>query len=377
MLNFEKNNFVHMFLALINTILMVLAYRIKMPYYIFYFLALLTLTLEFSSISKAKISQAFLCSSIIVVSISSTQIIFVCIYCKILSITPYELFVNPEIFFSQLSILFILSFIIFKITLKFIFLEDIIKLSKSSIYNMIVSITILIIITYTTIDIEIMNRKDYVIEYMPMIVIIQILNLLLFYTVFFYSIKNVKIVMFKRKSDEIKIYNKKNEEKIRLIEDKVSKDPLTSCYNRKYILDVLKLRKINNIPNFALLFIDIDGLKNVNDTLGHDFGDEYIINVSIVLNESIREDDLIARIGGDEFLIILNDLEKNNINNILFRISKKLDILDKSTDKYKVSASIGHIFVDEHLLKTSVENIIKMADDKMRIKKSHLKENNS
>ena len=52
-----------------------------------------------------------------------------------------------------------------------------------------------------------------------------------------------------------------------------------------------------------------------------------------------------------------------------------MNILDKVTKKYKVSASIGYIFIDEELLKTGVDNIIKIADDKMRMQKKHLKEN--
>ena len=86
---------------------------------------------------------------------------------------------------------------------------------------------------------------------------------------------------------------------------------------------------------------------------------------------------MIARLGGDEFLIIINDIQESEVKYILDRIDKKIKILDKLTNNYKVSASIGSIFIDENLLKTGVENIIKIADDKMRLHKSYQKENSS
>ena len=373
LINFKKGRLVNLILAGINTFLMVYAYEIHSPYYVSYFCVLITLTIEFLLFSESKFSQAFLCAGILIINISVCQLTFIPIYSYILGVTPYELFHDKDLFFSSLSILFIILYLVFKLSLKLISTNDLTKLSTNTTYSTMISAIILFILTYTIIDVIVLHQKNYAQNYIIMFILTPILSATLFYVLFFYSIKSVKIVAFKRKSDELEASKQKKLLDRKNMEDKVLKDDLTSCYNRKYVMYDLKDKYENNIFNFAILFIDIDGLKSVNDSLGHDIGDEYIVNISNVLKESIRENDLLARLGGDEFLIILNDLEEENIKEILNRIYEKIKFVDKITNNYKVSASIGYIFVNEELLKTGVDNIIKIADDKMRIEKLNSK----
>jgi len=91
-------------------------------------------------------------------------------------------------------------------------------------------------------------------------------------------------------------------------------DNLTSLPNRtnieEYLHKNLPIAKRNN-RTLAILFIDIDNFKTINDTLGHDVGDEFIKECAFLLKSSIRESDLLARIGGDEFVIILESLNSD------------------------------------------------------------------
>lgn len=373
LVNFQKNILIYLAMSCLNTFLMVFAYYLKTPYYLSYFWVLITLTIEFLVFSKAKFTQAFLYASIIVVHISASQMLFIPIYSLILGVTPYELFNTPNLFYSSISTLFIILHIVLTVWLKVVSNKDIIKLSTTPIYSLMVSAIDTFIIFYTIIDVITLQSTQYSSEYLVTFITVPILTFVLFYILFFYSIKSVNIVAFKRKSDQLELAKIQSNIHKKSIEDKVLKDDLTSCYNRKYIISNLREKHRDNIFNFAILFADIDGLKMVNDTLGHEFGDEYIINVSKVIKQAIREYDLVARIGGDEFLIILNDIEERDIKSILDRINEKINILDKKTKEYKVSASIGYIFVDEELLKTGVDNIIKIADDKMRIQKKSSK----
>lgn len=374
LIDFNKNKLLYILVSLINTYLMILAYKMSLPYYISYFCVLFTLTIEFLMLSKAKFIQAFLCAGILVINISVSQLFFIPIFSYMVKVTPYELFNNPDLFFQSLSILFIILFIVFNVSLKFIVPSDIIKISTAPVYALMISSIIIFILIYTILDVIALQSEQYSNKHILVFLTTPILNGTIFYKLFFYSIKSVKMVAFKRKSDELQLRKIENDINKKHIEDKISKDDLTACYNRKYIMSDLKEKYENNIFNFAILFIDIDGLKAVNDTLGHEIGDEYIINVSNTLKESVRENDLIARLGGDEFLIIINDIQEVEVKYILDRISKKINILDKFTKEYKVSASIGSIFIDESLLKTGVDNIIKIADDEMRINKSYQKE---
>lgn len=97
------------------------------------------------------------------------------------------------------------------------------------------------------------------------------------------------------------------------LKEKAFVDPLCSVYNRHYLeIQKLKLAVKESLP-LSFLLCDIDGLKTVNDTFGHIIGDEYIVLCSKAIQSSVRETDLIFRIGGDEFLILLpkTTLEKS------------------------------------------------------------------
>jgi diguanylate cyclase len=89
-------------------------------------------------------------------------------------------------------------------------------------------------------------------------------------------------------------------------------DPLTGLPNRSNLYaQLLQITATahRNRRKFAVLFLDLDHFKYINDTLGHNVGDDLLKKVSLTLQSMIRENDVIARIGGDEFIIVLNDVE--------------------------------------------------------------------
>jgi diguanylate cyclase (GGDEF)-like protein len=129
---------------------------------------------------------------------------------------------------------------------------------------------------------------------------------------------------------------KKAEEKLSF---EANHDALTSLPNRKMLLEQLNnalalskkghqnLRKSDDqcsdedSANFAVLFIDLDRFKLINDTLGHQAGDGFLIEVSLRIAGCIREQDILARLGGDEFVILLNDvLSLDDVEEIAERI---------------------------------------------------------
>ncbi|MDV9941401.1 GGDEF domain-containing protein [Clostridioides difficile] len=102
------------------------------------------------------------------------------------------------------------------------------------------------------------------------------------------------------------------EEKNRLL-DKVQRDSLTNIYNAAYIrkLTAQNLLNLSTEKNGALLIIDIDYFKSINDTYGHLVGDKILIDVAKVLDESFTKDDIVGRLGGDEFSVYINDIINN------------------------------------------------------------------
>jgi len=82
-------------------------------------------------------------------------------------------------------------------------------------------------------------------------------------------------------------------------------DTLTGLYNRHYFdAEMERLQKSRQFP-ISILMIDVDGLKKINDLLGHPAGDEILRRTAMVLKQAFRPEDVIARIGGDEFVVIL------------------------------------------------------------------------
>jgi diguanylate cyclase (GGDEF)-like protein len=167
--------------------------------------------------------------------------------------------------------------------------------------------------------------------------------------------------------EEIKARTKHLEQEIKqkellanTLENMAKYDQLTSLANRYLFLHELEQIHKNSKP-FSLLFIDLDGFKPVNDTYGHDIGDELLQIVARKIKKCVRKNDLVARIGGDEFTIILkNTTNKNTIKKIASNIIKSLEDIIKIQDlSIIIGASIG-IYIFNH--KDSIDTILSKAD---------------
>ncbi len=136
---------------------------------------------------------------------------------------------------------------------------------------------------------------------------------------------------------------KRDEERIRY---QATYDALTGLPNRSLFMDRLSValhQAQRNGQRVGLMFIDLDGFKLINDTLGHDVGDELLKEVAQRLLVCVRQGDTVTRFGGDEFTIIMPDLgEMRNVLAIAHRIvdTLKLPFTLKGTEAY-ISASIG------------------------------------
>ena len=169
----------------------------------------------------------------------------------------------------------------------------------------------------------------------------------------------------------IDIGEQKDKEKV--LEYQATHDNLTGLPNRLLLLDRIE-RAITKVVRHkivgGLIFIDLDNFKEVNDTLGHDIGDSLLIMVAKKIKEVIREEDTIARIGGDEFIVLLDNVGNNksdakiNINNLAEKIKDTLNAITHIEGNINVSTpSIGiTLFSDSSV---SVKDIIKQADTAM------------
>jgi len=156
------------------------------------------------------------------------------------------------------------------------------------------------------------------------------------------------------------------------MEEKIEKlariDTLTGCYNRRYGLELLyrhmKLSQRNKSP-LLLAFLDIDNFKTINDTFGHEEGDQVLKEVVELFKSSLREVDIICRMGGDEFLLAFPDSSLQEVPLIRERLQKKLIQLNKHVDRdYTISLSIGFSEYLADKPKNS-DDLISIADQRM------------
>ena len=169
------------------------------------------------------------------------------------------------------------------------------------------------------------------------------------------------------------VINKDENDKIRFYSEF---DSMTGVYNRRAGLERLQQihrRERSNACHTSICFIDINGLKVVNDTLGHDFGDELITTVIRCINSNIRVNDFVARMGGDEFLIIFEGLEPDACELVWQRILAEFArINDTEARKYIVSASHG-IEPYDCTMNNIINTVISRADEKMYNEKRIIK----
>jgi diguanylate cyclase (GGDEF)-like protein/PAS domain S-box-containing protein len=147
-------------------------------------------------------------------------------------------------------------------------------------------------------------------------------------------------------------------------------DPLTKLPNRRLLLDRLKHALITNArrnSHGALLFIDLDHFKTINDTLGHNIGDLLLQQVSSRLNSCVRQGDTVARIGGDEFVVLLEGLSEHQFDAATHTEVIGSEILSVLNQPYKLTShhyhstsSIGATLFGDS--KSNVDELLKQAD---------------
>ena len=153
-------------------------------------------------------------------------------------------------------------------------------------------------------------------------------------------------------------------------------DTLTGSYSRGYGLNLfeqqIKTAKRKKTA-VLLLYLDIDDFKYINDTFGHKEGDKVLKEATKLFKSTLRDVDIICRMGGDEFLLIFPDSSPKDISLIRERLDKNLEKLNRSLDRpYKISFSIGLSYYNP-ATPQSLEKLIHLADQAMYEDKSKKK----
>lgn len=159
--------------------------------------------------------------------------------------------------------------------------------------------------------------------------------------------------------------NKCKEEKILY---QATHDHLTGLYNRAFAFDYIsqKLKEAARTHTItAVLFVDLDNFKLINDSYGHDKGDQVLVVTANAIKNTLREQDLVARVGGDEFIVALDgELKISDIKDIAQKVNHSLkEEIGKLNLASKVTASIGVSICSNG--NTGVSELIRQADAAM------------
>ena len=157
-------------------------------------------------------------------------------------------------------------------------------------------------------------------------------------------------------------------------------DRLTGSYNREYLLNRIRLiggfdaREIAVRARFALLFVDLDDFKAINDRYGHDAGDAVLVAVAARLNAAVRSSDTVVRYGGDEFVVLLNDVgSEADVLAAQEKLRAAVEVpIDYKGQRLQSGMSIGWALSPDD--GTSADDLLKLADQRMfqakRLRKS-------
>lgn len=150
-----------------------------------------------------------------------------------------------------------------------------------------------------------------------------------------------------------------------------STDSLTKLYNRRYFLDasqnIINIAKRDN-NDIAVLMFDIDRFKNINDSYGHDVGDDVLVLFAKTLNEQVRASDIVCRWGGEEFVLMLHNTDIGSATLVAENLKHEIELLHvkiKNEQEIRFTTSVGVAKVE-----TDIEDAIKKADDALYDAKS-------
>lgn len=181
--------------------------------------------------------------------------------------------------------------------------------------------------------------------------------------------ENIKIKllqnMLKAVTEKYDEFIREQRKLLKITYRKATRDSLTGLYNRQFLFDYLEKaieKTIRNGSKAFLIFIDLDNFKCINDSFGHDVGDEVLFKFANLLRKYFRKYDILARIGGDEFVIFT---ECNKIDPIKDRLLKIKEELEKEpyAKSCNLSISFGIATIPDEAKDTN--EILELADYRM------------
>ncbi|MCS6110095.1 GGDEF domain-containing protein [Clostridium botulinum] len=357
-----KNSYI--ITSIINVNLLHLLIKFGISIAIIYLIFICILFIEFFILYDSEILAIFFGCENFILHITLLRMLVLSVFSIIFDLSIYHI-IHNEILYLFSIIISTLLLSIFLVIFKSIIYSKNLKLivkNKEQLKYLGIALTIMNI--YIVITSMLYNRNSSNDLVSLLILSTSVMIFLVLYNLLNRTIKLVIMAEYKRKSMELENELIKNRENQKQLESIAFYDELTGLYNRRCaMLSLEKLIKSN--LEFSICFVDIDGLKYVNDILGHNEGDEYIKIIANIISNEFYDEDKVCRVGGDEFLILLpncnESLALKRANELFEKVIYQAENIKK---EYVMSISYGvtHVNMNEDI---DLTEIINLADKNM------------
>lgn len=156
-----------------------------------------------------------------------------------------------------------------------------------------------------------------------------------------------------------------------LLRKRAFTDSMTQIYNRSYCTEYMNDASMDQ--DYVVGCVDINNLKQANDTFGHVAGDRLILATAQILSETFAQDGIVGRMGGDEFIFIIQYIDDTQLNKLLETLCYKMKIANISNPDLNLSIAYGYV-ISSAYPNCTLEQLYNKADEKMYIKKKNMKE---
>ncbi len=360
-----KNKGLFVFLAFLNTLMFAIVQYLQVELYLINIVFLVALIIEFKLISKADFVQIFCGAAIFVLHIFAFITPTIIIFSSVSNIPPAKLIKDTVYDHIGVIIICVILLLAHQIVKKYIDNVSIQRVTVKSKHSIILLCAIgLIILLQIDHSVTMMTEVFYS-EQIILSLTVSLASLLVFYLFFLYAINLIDASMYKRYSDKVLGEQQKISKKKETLLTKIERDELTGVFNRGYIIDELETICETETESFYVLFVDINALKHTNDTYGHKAGDKLIIKIVQAILNTVRENDIVGRIGGDEFIVIMPKVQGEDCEKVIARILQSIERQNEA-EEFLISASLGSIYVGEEIKRRGVNYILSAADENMR-----------
>lgn len=359
-----KGKILYVIISITNILWVCLAEYFKCPIALIYLMMTFILFIEFLILYDCNIKALFFGSGNFFLNITLLRMSILSIFSIIFKCNIHDIIENKDLYNISIIISTLLLIIILFVFNKIVKVKNIKLIIKNKEQLKYLNGSLTMMNIYIIIASMLYNKHSFNNFVSIVILSTSVMTFLFLYNILNRTLKIVVMDEYKTKliylENEL-MKNKKNQEQLESI---AFTDELTGIFNRRCAMINLEELLKNNV-HFSICFVDIDGLKNVNDILGHNEGDKYIKTISNIIASEFCEDESVCRIGGDEFLILLPRCDEKSALIKAKRLFDKVEHESKFTKKgYVMSMSYCVTYIDgsENL---TIEEIIDRADKKM------------